>query len=176
MKNIIKSLLVVVAVASIAGGATYAYFSDTETSTGNTFSAGTLDLKTNNQDGVTHTYSLSNMKPEVDTAQYAGNVTLKNAGSIKGHAWFEVKNIVDTGVLSNYVFPNFLRLGGGGVSFGPDSSLKASESVRVELEDLDPDASLRVGLYVAWPPTATDNDAQGDSLSFDVVFHLDQIP
>lgn len=45
MKNIFKSLLVVVAVAAVAGGATYSYFSDTATISGNTFTAGTMDLK-----------------------------------------------------------------------------------------------------------------------------------
>ena len=39
------SLLVIGVVAMAAGAGTIAYFSDTETSTGNTFTAGTLDLK-----------------------------------------------------------------------------------------------------------------------------------
>lgn len=44
-KKIILSLSVIGIVAAIAIGGTIAYFSDTETSTGNTFTAGTLDLK-----------------------------------------------------------------------------------------------------------------------------------
>jgi predicted ribosomally synthesized peptide with SipW-like signal peptide len=44
-KKILISLSVIGAVAAIAVGGTIAYFSDTETSTGNTFTAGTLDLK-----------------------------------------------------------------------------------------------------------------------------------
>jgi predicted ribosomally synthesized peptide with SipW-like signal peptide len=43
--KILLSLSVIAAVAAIAIGGTVAYFSDTETSTGNTFTAGTLDLK-----------------------------------------------------------------------------------------------------------------------------------
>lgn len=43
-KRIIISLSVIGAVAAIAVGGTIAYFSDTETSTGNTFTAGELDL------------------------------------------------------------------------------------------------------------------------------------
>jgi spore coat-associated protein N len=51
-KKILVSLSVIGAVAAIAIGGTIAYFSDTETSTGNTFTAGTLDLivKANGQD------------------------------------------------------------------------------------------------------------------------------
>src|SRR4030042_3662539 len=44
-KKLLISLSVIGAVAAIAVGGTIAYFSDTETSTGNTFTAGELDLK-----------------------------------------------------------------------------------------------------------------------------------
>ncbi len=44
-KKIIVSLSVIAAVAAIVVGGTIAYFSDTETSTGNIFTAGTIDLK-----------------------------------------------------------------------------------------------------------------------------------
>jgi len=44
-KKIIISLSVIAAVATIAIGGTIAFFSDTETSTGNTFTAGEIDLQ-----------------------------------------------------------------------------------------------------------------------------------
>lgn len=44
-KRILISLSVIGAVAALAIGGTIAYFSDVETSTGNTFTAGSLDLK-----------------------------------------------------------------------------------------------------------------------------------
>jgi len=47
-KKILISLCVIGAVAAIVIGGTIAYFSDTETSTGNTFTAGELDLKIDN--------------------------------------------------------------------------------------------------------------------------------
>ena len=47
MKNIIKSLLVVVAVAAVAGGATWSYWSDTVTSSENSFASGTMELEIN---------------------------------------------------------------------------------------------------------------------------------
>ena len=50
MPRIIYGLLVVAgATAAIAAGATGAFFSDTETSTGNTFAAGAIDLKIDNE-------------------------------------------------------------------------------------------------------------------------------
>lgn len=45
MKRILLSLLTVGAVGTLAFGASQAFFSDTETSTGNTFTAGKLDLR-----------------------------------------------------------------------------------------------------------------------------------
>jgi len=55
-------------VAMLAGAGTYAYFSDMGKSTGNTFTAGTMDLKIRDQDegwkdGVTATWTVSGMKP-----------------------------------------------------------------------------------------------------------------
>ena len=67
-KKILISLCVIGAVAAIAIGGTVAYFSDTETSTGNTFTAGSLDLIVD-IDGVDHNplngpiFSLADMKP-----------------------------------------------------------------------------------------------------------------
>jgi len=49
MKKTIISLAIIGVVATIAIGGTIAYFSDTETSTGNTFTAGAIDLKVDNE-------------------------------------------------------------------------------------------------------------------------------
>ena len=53
-KKIIISLSVIAAVAAITVGGTIAYFNDTETSTGNIFTAGSLDLKV---DHIKQTYN-----------------------------------------------------------------------------------------------------------------------
>jgi choice-of-anchor C domain-containing protein len=45
MRKIIRSLAIVIAVGAAAGVATHSYFSDTETSSGNIFTAGAIDLK-----------------------------------------------------------------------------------------------------------------------------------
>ena len=91
MNKILLSLLTISLVAVVGVGATRAYFSDTETSVGNTMAAGTLDLKVDNQEdpNVVHV-TLSNMKPG-QTASY--NWTLSNAGSISGKPWVEITNV-----------------------------------------------------------------------------------
>jgi predicted ribosomally synthesized peptide with SipW-like signal peptide len=50
MKKVIFSLLMVSLVGAAIGIGTWAYFSDVETSTGNIFQAGTLDLKVDGAD------------------------------------------------------------------------------------------------------------------------------
>lgn len=91
MKRIILSSLVILGLIGGVAAATVAYFSDTETSVGNTFSAGTLDLKVDNQDdpNVVHV-TLSNMKPGA-TASYMW--TLSNTGSLTGDPWVEINNV-----------------------------------------------------------------------------------
>ncbi|MCD6178144.1 hypothetical protein J7K03_02760 [bacterium] len=91
-KKILISLSIIGIVAAIAVGGTVAYFSDTETSTGNTFSAGSLDLKVKDGDNPGVLFTLSNITP----GQYydAGTVTLKNAGSIPGRLSIKIKDPV----------------------------------------------------------------------------------
>ena len=69
MKKLLLSMLATFLVIGLVGASTFAWFQDTETSTGNTFSAGTMDLWTRdgnedwNADGVSQTWSISGMKP-----------------------------------------------------------------------------------------------------------------
>ncbi len=64
MKTILMSLMAIAIVVGLVGAGTFAYFSDTETSTGNTFTAGTIELQTPETDGVVKTEgSVANLKP-----------------------------------------------------------------------------------------------------------------
>ena len=93
MLRIVKSFLTIAIVAAIAVGATGAYFSDSETSTGNSFTTGTLDLKVDDQDTpLIQTITLVNMKPG-DTQSYFYN--WKNAGSITGAPSITFLNLLD---------------------------------------------------------------------------------
>ncbi len=80
MKKILGLTIAAFLIMAVVGGGTWAYFQDPETSTGNILSAGTLDLKTNNADGVNGTMLLQNMKAGDITGDKTW--TLKNAGSI----------------------------------------------------------------------------------------------
>jgi len=62
-KKILISLSVIGIVAAIAVGGTIAYFSDTETSIGNTFTAGTIDISVNDMNPWGQSFTLADMKP-----------------------------------------------------------------------------------------------------------------
>lgn len=78
--QILASLLTIGVAATMLGVGTVAYFSDTETSTGNILQAGTLDLILE-ESGGTSPITLTNMKPG-DTV--TGSITVTNAGSLAG--------------------------------------------------------------------------------------------
>ncbi len=81
MKRILGLTIAFMLLISMGGIGTWAYFQDTETSTGNVLAAGTLDLKTDDADGVTQTLYASNLKPG-DIVP--GSIALKNTGSVAG--------------------------------------------------------------------------------------------
>jgi predicted ribosomally synthesized peptide with SipW-like signal peptide len=80
MKKILSLSIILVAVIALLSTGTWAYFSDVEQATGNLFAAGTLDLKTNDQNGVTAVWNVPTMAPG-DPAS-SGTIHLKNAGSV----------------------------------------------------------------------------------------------
>jgi predicted ribosomally synthesized peptide with SipW-like signal peptide len=84
MKKILISLMTLVLVLGLVGAGTMAYFSDTETSTGNTFTAGTLNLQLDDPDeedanGVTASWLNTNMAPGDSVS---GWVDVVNAGTL----------------------------------------------------------------------------------------------
>ena len=82
MKRILGLTIAFMLLTGMTGIGTWAYFSDVETSTGNVLAAGTLDLKTDDEDGVSQTLFDVNMQPgDTIDSEY---ITLKNAGSVAG--------------------------------------------------------------------------------------------
>ena len=77
--KILKILIPSALILSVTIGFTIAYFQDVEKSKDNIFEAGTLDLKTNDRDGVEAIWKAENMMPGDEVE---GELELKNTGSI----------------------------------------------------------------------------------------------
>lgn len=98
-KRLLLALVLVIALVCGAFGA-LAYFSDTETSTGNSFTAGTLDLNIDGANTNVAKFNISNMKPG---DQPTGTYTLKNVGSLPGY--IDIHEVVVTDAENNITEP-----------------------------------------------------------------------
>jgi len=94
MKNISRSLVVIVGVAALAIGGTIAYFSHTETSMGNTFATGTINFNVDGgswgENGVIH---IQDMKPGYTDYK---KFTINNTGSNPANVWKKLSDMVTT--------------------------------------------------------------------------------
>ena len=82
-KKVLASIVIIGLLAFAMGWGTYSYFSDTATSTGNTFTAGTYDIKLYDgewKDTVSGTWSISDWAPGQN---YSAKLYIKNAGTLK---------------------------------------------------------------------------------------------
>ena len=74
--------MIIAGMTIFIGAGVYSYFSDVETTTANTFTTGTLDLKVGDANPTTEQINITELKPG-DTGS-AANWTLQNIGSITG--------------------------------------------------------------------------------------------
>jgi len=111
MKKIILSLAVIAMVGAVAVGVTRSFFSDTETSTGNTFTAGAIDLKVDSEcsyNGATSTecgtWALKDLVPQSDKFFNFDDIKPGDVGEntislhvINNDAWVcaEVSSLID---------------------------------------------------------------------------------
>lgn len=94
------SIMTIAFVLAVVAGGTLALFADTESSIGNTFTSGTLDLRVDNENGpLGAKFSTSNMVP--GEKYHAGTVTLSNAGTVDGILTLMIDNPVshENGIL-----------------------------------------------------------------------------
>src|SRR3989338_2833034 len=102
MKKILISLAIILVVGAVGFGATRAYFSDTETSSGNTFTAGTLDLKTGY---TTWEFPLVGMKPGSSTNEQEVEFSMETGSMAADHMEIDldINGFVDSPVESGGV-------------------------------------------------------------------------
>ena len=93
MKKILMSLLVIGVIGALIGGGAFAAFSDTETSTSNSFTAGTLDLEVDSENPWASTkISTSSLKPGDSGAV---DIALENSGNLSGSLTVNLTSITD---------------------------------------------------------------------------------
>ena len=193
MKNFLFSLITVLLMVGMVTGATTAYFSDTETSTGNTFAAGTLDLNLDGGNTNVVKFTVSNMKPG---DSQTGTWRVSNVGSIAGY--LDLQNITQTHSAGTSTEPELAvenpDLGTLGsllnidlfIDTDNDGVLDSGETTIYSglmgslATDYNQNLSLVAGatnyitMIVSWPSSANDNKGQGDTAQLDITFELGQ--
>jgi predicted ribosomally synthesized peptide with SipW-like signal peptide len=203
MKKWLIVIGALVIIAALVGIGAFGWFSDTETSNNNTFTAGSLDLKVDNKDDpqVVHITRTNLVPGAAWTTQYGGQWVLKNAGTVGGTVTFTIKNLADyengclepeieAGDVTCGTSPDQGELGQGLInrvywslnqppwgSLDPSyTSLALAENQPITgtLFHLAPGESKNAYLYLTWDTSMNDNLGQGDSVEFDVEFYLEQ--
>lgn len=170
-----------------------AKFTDVESSTGNVLNAGTLDLTINGGNANVKILDLSNMTPG---NQPNTGWVLRNAGTTAGILSVSNLSVVETG--GTYVDPegeagdpdNAGNLGQVlnirlFADNNKDGWISAGETVlyngkiadmpsSFSLGRLNAGNDLRLGVIIDWWDTADDNKAQGDTLTINGTFLLQQ--
>jgi len=101
MKKILGLTVAALLVMGLVGGGTWAYFSDPESSTGNTFAAGTLDLEVDSENPWTSTgVTVPAMAP--GAAAVPVDITCENIGTLTGDLYMKITNVTDTGGTETY--------------------------------------------------------------------------
>ncbi len=185
MKRKILMLLVGATLAiALLGGGVYAYFSDPETSSGNQFTAGSLDLVLGGSGSSS--MSFSNLAPGYSGAS---SMQLDNIGSIggtlsmtaqnmvdgEGSNWEPETNTVEPGDLSaNVDIAVFVDTDGDSVWDAGETllwsgKLNALPGNNINCGSLAGGGTIDIGIY--W---SVANDIMGDTTTFDIVFTLAQ--
>lgn len=179
-RKIVISALSALTALGMMGAATFAYFNDTNTSTGNTFSSGTLDLQLANgvssfTQNVTASFGGTDMSPGVCLAP--ATLWIKNIGPVIGnHVDFTATNTLTS-------FAAFLKL--NTLTFdGLDVSLADSNGNTIrDLQDLAINGipNKAVTDLIAHPlimevclDSSAGNPQQGQSNTLDLTVFLDQ--
>lgn len=171
MKKILFSLMTITVIIAMLGGATLAWFTDTEASSNNTFTAGTLRLggkieDTYHDDKFATLYA-DNMEP--GESQVLGPVELKNMGSLPLKIYrISAANFVGDQALAG-VLTVEVKFAGFTVFTGKLSDLLIStKGFFLKEQKLEPGEETSMTVIVHMDESADDN-YQGNSLVCDLI-------
>lgn len=190
--RIALSSLSILASLALMGGATLAYFSDAGTSSGNTFSTGTLNLKLTDEDETIQDAVTASFGDTLAPDECTGNQTLslQNSGSIAAHhAEVTVSNsVTDTNDDAIVDMDAFLRInlltydGSDVTSQIPDTNTNGFKDLAdwaataaaldsLALTDLSTDHPLVLDVCL---DASAENELQGDSVASTFTVTLNQ--
>ncbi|MDD5073775.1 MAG: TasA family protein [Candidatus Shapirobacteria bacterium] len=197
-KRVLLSVGIIITVASLTFLVTRAFFSDTETGTGSTFTMGTLELQVDGG-AVVAPFVVDNIGEHGDVE--GGHVwTITNSGSLPGRLYFAIDNLAnwenDCNKPESRVDSSCGNPGQGegelGETLNVAITLDGQEVVSSDFSDVNQDkigtdwralapvvipAGESVDVAMLWSASGDDygNEIQSDSVTFDTVFTLEQL-
>ncbi|MCK4368488.1 MAG: SipW-dependent-type signal peptide-containing protein [Dehalococcoidales bacterium] len=210
MKKILGLTIAIVLIIGLVAGGTWAYFTDTETSTGNTFTAGTIDIAIDGDNPWSKSFTIEDAKPcEVWYVEYE----ITNVGTNPCVIWKHLSGFVTGGGILAYpatnptcssepewqvdaddsindidtyisydLYSEVTSPAAGGNTdqwhqtlYNENVNIGSLECVWVPLGSLPPGGKMYV-LQSYHLDAATGNEYQGDTLTFTVEFHAQQMP
>ena len=201
-KTILGGILVISLVSIIlASSYTGAFFSDTETSAGNTFSAGTLNLQVGNTDPVTWNLDENVMPGDSD----GETVDVENTGTLDGFLHINFTNLLNNdvtctepelleesdcnsdniGELAENLFITVYFDNDNSTDFSNGDTLiyrgmvnnTTTSILQAKLVDSELLAGNKENFRIDWEiDGVVENEVQSDSVQFDIPFELTQNP
>jgi len=196
MKKYFLISFVFLLIISFYSFSTLSLFTDQETSSNNVLTAGTLDLQVDNKQGVlVENFSFTNLAPDDANSH---TFTLKNVGSVSGKPSICIRNVNNTESTGSTEFESDGTPGELGANTLVTAKINSQvlTNLNTNLDDLNdicwsPDnvadtEFLTTGADVLdfnetadfeldfGVPSTTGNDIQGDSVTFDVEFNIEQ--
>ena len=195
MKKMMIALMAVLITVGLVGIGTYAFFSDTETSSGNTFAAGTLDLNLDGGNTNVVKFNVSNLQPG---NQPNGTWNVINVGTVNGYLDLHNITVTQTGGIftdaeaaagDNGNAGNlgdllgltlFVDVNGNGW-FGAEDTIiydamlgGIAADYDLNLPLLAAGGSSNITMILNWWSRPDDNLGQGDTATIDMTFELGQ--
>lgn len=202
MKRIIGLSIAALLVIMMVGGGSWAWFNDDESSPDNSLTAGTLDLKIDGGDTPVTTFAVTNVAPG-DSGNGSVTLSNAGASSIVGELDIVFSAVTNTaGTVGEFADASG-DLGGiaeiavyvdvdessdwnsGDIGLKSDGTTYTTSLDWDTINNYDSEtwdavvpamaASASDGFIIQWQvPTSANNTIQGDSVSFDVTFYLQQ--
>jgi len=199
MKRIILSSLVILGLVGLIAGATVAYFSDTATIYGSTFSTSTMVLKIDSNP-LQETYTWSDGFPCPTDYYVAGLypgypnggehnwqvLDLKNVGTVDGYVTIQLNKTSGSDLLAdNLIFTvlfdddntgDFVQKARGTLTQFQGNTYTLGVITDTTLGDEGDLVGPMASVKIVWEvPTTALNDIQGKTLTIDTVFGLEQV-
>lgn len=178
-KKVLLSVLIIGTIAIVAGAGTWAWFTDTQYSNGNTFTAGTLGLSVGDQTGTNiGKFTFNNIAPGFDKTE---TVNVKNTGTIDGNLFVTIKDLQLSGVdpqLQN-VLNVEIYAGSSQVASGKLASITNVKYPAGTLYGIGSTAGTSTSADLTYKFTidgaSVGNEIQGDGVIFNVQYDLEQV-